>query len=259
MIVVDALVKEYAGPKKQVIRAVDGVSFTAHPGEIFGLLGPNGAGKTTVLRILATILQPTSGTAIIDGSDIREDPLAVRRKIGFLTGAAGLYDRLTPIQNLTYFGRLHAMPDDLIKRRIDVLVDKLDIGRYASRTCDKLSTGEKQRVAIARAMLHDPRVLYFDEPTSGLDVLAARTVMNFLRECRAEGRTILFSSHIMAEVEALCDSITVIHRGVVTATGTIPELRVRTGATTLEQLFLRCIGEDHDSPMNIPHPKGIAK
>ena len=247
MIVVDGISKDFIGAKRDRIRALDNISFTVNSGEILGLVGPNGAGKTTLLRILATIIQPTSGTAMIDGCDVRQNPLGVRRKIGYLTGAAGLYERLTPIENLEYFGRLHVMSDSLIKQRISYLVEHLDFGRYATRTCDKLSTGEKQRVAIARAMLHDPQVLYFDEPTSGLDVLAAQTVLTFLQRCRSEGRTILFSSHIMSEIEALSDRIVFIHKGMVTETGTVAALQQKYGNVSLQQLFLKCVNSGKEA------------
>ncbi|MFM7321723.1 MAG: ABC transporter ATP-binding protein [Armatimonadota bacterium] len=246
MIVADSLGKVFAGPGGGVV-AVDSVSFSAHPGEIVGLLGPNGAGKTTTIRMLATLTTPSRGTATIAGHDIVADPERVRASIGYLTGSAGLYERLTAREVLRYFGALHGMDSQRIAQRIGSLTERLDLGEFLDRRCDKLSTGQKQRVAIARAVLHDPPVLFFDEPTSGLDVLAARTVMRTIREYRAEGKTILFSTHVMSEVEALCDRITVVHRGRVTATGTLDELRNRTGATTFESIFLRLIGEE-DAP-----------
>jgi len=243
MIVAEGLAKVYAG-KGGSVTAVEDVSFTAHPGEIVGLLGPNGAGKTTTIRMLATLASPTRGSATIAGHDIVSDPEKVRGSIGYLTGSAGLYERLTAREVLRYFGGLHGMEAARIEARIATLADRLDLGEFLDRRCDKLSTGQKQRVAIARAVLHDPPVLFFDEPTSGLDVLAARTVMRTIREYRAEGKTILFSTHVMSEVEALCDRITVVHRGRVTASGTLDALRTQTGATTFESIFLRLIGEE---------------
>jgi len=236
--------KTFADKKRGEVKAVDGVSFAAHPGEIFGVLGPNGAGKTTLLRMLAMILSPTSVTATVAGYDIRGDAQQVRASIGFLTGAAGLYERLTPREILAYFGALNGMRPDVIAARTKNLFDTLEIHEFADRRCDKLSTGQKQRVSIARAILHNPPVLFFDEPTSGLDVMAARTVVGFIRRCRDEGRTVIFSTHIMSEVEALCDRIAVIYQGRVAAIGTLAELRAQTGETIFENVFLRLIGEE---------------
>jgi sodium transport system ATP-binding protein len=231
-------VDKKTGPKK----AVDGVSFTARPGEIFGLLGANGAGKTTTLRLLATILTPSSGTARIDGHDIVKDSQKVRERLGYLTGSAGVYERLTARQVLHYFGELYGMDPAQRTRRIAELTETLELAEFLDRRCDKLSTGQKQRVSIAHSVLHDPPVLFFDEPTSGLDVMAARTVVRFIKSCRELGKTVLFSTHIMSEVEALCDRIAVIHDGRVFADGTLEELRAQTGAQAFETVFLRLIG-----------------
>jgi sodium transport system ATP-binding protein len=244
VIEVHQISKVFSHRKRGEVRAVDDVSFTAHPGEIFGVLGPNGAGKTTLLRVLATILAPTAGTATVAGHDIRRDAQRVRTNIGFLTGSAGLYERLTPREFLAYFGELNGMRSDVITARTKDLFDTLDIHEFADRRCDKLSTGQKQRVSIARAILHNPPVLFFDEPTSGLDIMAARTVVGFIRRCRDEGRTVIFSTHIMSEVEALCDRIAIIYQGRLAAIGTLEELRARTGETMFENVFLRLIGED---------------
>jgi sodium transport system ATP-binding protein len=194
--------------------------------------------------MLATILTPTAGTATIAGHDIRHDSERVRANIGFLTGSAGLYERLTPREFLRYFGELNGMRPDVITARTQDLFNTLDIHEFADRRCDKLSTGQKQRVSIARAILHNPPVLFFDEPTSGLDIMAARIVIGFIRRCRDEGRTVIFSTHIMSEVEALCDRIAVIYQGRLAAIGTLPELRARTGETMFENVFLRLIGEE---------------
>jgi ABC-type multidrug transport system, ATPase component len=246
MIEVDSLSKVFTDKKRGEVRAVDGVSFTATPGEIFGLLGPNGAGKTTLIRMLATILEPTAGTARIQGHDIRTEPEKVRASIGYLTGSAGLYERLTAREMLEYFGALYGLPPAETKRRIDSLISELEMGEFANGRCDKLSTGQRQRVSIARSLLHQPPVLFFDEPTSGLDVVAARTVVRFIKRCRDEGRTVVFSTHIMSEVEALCDRIAVVYQGKIAAIGTLAELRARTGATTFETVFLRLIGQDDE-------------
>jgi sodium transport system ATP-binding protein len=243
MIEVHQLSKTFRDKKRGEIRAVDGVSFCCRPGEIFGLLGPNGAGKTTLLRMLATILAPTSGTATVAGFDIGGQPEAVRRNIGYLTGSAALYERLTAREMVTYFAELHGLPPARRAERIAAVFAALDIDEFADRRCDKLSTGQKQRVSIARAILHEPPVLFFDEPTAGLDVIAARTILRFIRRCRGEGRTVVFSTHIMSEVEALCDRIAVIYGGRIAAVGTLAELRAQTGETAFENVFLRLIGE----------------
>ncbi len=244
MIEVRELSKTFADPKRGPFHAVDGVSFSCHPGEIFGVLGPNGAGKTTLLRMLATVLEPSGGTALIAGHDIRREPQQVRASIGFLTGSAALYERLTARETVAYFAQLHGLSPEERDRRIDRAFTALDIHEFADRRCDRLSTGQKQRVNIARAIIHEPPVLFFDEPTSGLDVISARTVVRFIRRCRDEGRTVLFSTHIMSEVEALCDRIAVIYQGKIAAVGTLEELRARTGRTAFEHVFLTLIGEE---------------
>ena len=246
MIEVRGLSKTFEDRKRGPKQAVTDVSFTARPGEIFGLLGANGAGKTTTLRMLATILTPTGGTALIDEFDIVKEPEKVRARIGYLTGTAGLYERLTPRQTLKYFGELFGLSPETLAARIALVTERLELTEFLDRRCDKLSTGQKQRVSIARAVLHDPPVMFFDEPTSGLDVMAARTVVRFIRECRDAGKTVVFSTHIMSEVEALCDKIAVIHDGRLHATGTLDELRERTGAHAFETVFLRLIGVEEN-------------
>lgn len=242
----DGLSKTFFEKKKGPKKAVSDVSFTARPGEIFGLLGANGAGKTTTLRMLATILTPTSGTARIDEFDIVKDSQKVRERIGYLTGSAGLYDKLTARQVLTYFGELFGLEPAFLKRRMTELTERLELSEFLDRRCDKLSTGQKQRVSIARSVLHDPPVMFFDEPTSGLDVMAARTVVKFIKECRTQGKTVVFSTHIMSEVEALCDRIAIIHDGKLKANGTLAELRAQTGAQAFETVFLRLIGVEEE-------------
>jgi sodium transport system ATP-binding protein len=244
MIIVHELSKTFTDKKRGAVHAVESVTLEAAAGEIFGILGPNGAGKTTLLRMLATILTPTEGTARIGGFDIVREPEKVRSQIGYLTGSAALYERLTARETLTYFGRLQGMDDTAIARRLQALFDELDIHEFADRRCDKLSTGQKQRVSIARAVLHDPPVMFFDEPTSGLDVVAARSVVRFIRRCKEAGKCVVFSTHIMSEVEALCDRIAIIYRGKVAAIGTLEQLRAQTGAQVFETVFLRLIGEE---------------
>jgi sodium transport system ATP-binding protein len=242
MIEVENLAKVFVDKKHGEKRAVEGVSFSVQPGEIFGLLGPNGAGKTTTTRILATILAPSAGTARINHHDIVRDAEKVRASIGYLTGGAGLYERLTARELLRYFGDLYGLETSRREVRIAQVAKELDMGEFLDRKCEKLSTGQKQRVSIARAVLHEPPVLFFDEPTSGLDVLAARTVVTFIRRCKSEGKTILFSTHIMSEVEALCDRIGVIYEGKIAGIGTLEELRTQTGKVAFESVFLKLIG-----------------
>ena len=225
------------------VEAVRGISFTVEPGRIFGLLGPNGAGKTTTLRVLATLLPPTSGRAVVAGYDVVEEPLEVRRRLGYLTGDTGLYARLTPAELLRYFGDLYSLPRKTLEPRISALCDELGITPFRDRPCGKLSTGQKQRVSIGRALLHDPPVLVLDEPTSGLDILSSQHILALLREARDRGKAILFSTHVMAEAELLCDSIGLLHRGELLALGTLDELRDRYAANTLAEAFLRAIAE----------------
>ena len=241
MITVDNITKTFVDKKRGTVRAVDGVSLEAHAGEIFGLLGPNGAGKTTLLRILATILAPTSGTAEIGGYDIVHNPAGVRAQIGYLSGSAGLYERLTGRQVLHYFATLYGLKDAAAKHRIDSLIEELDMSSYIDGKCDKFSTGQKQRVSIARAVVHDPPILFFDEPTNGLDLIAARTVIRYIKDRRADGKCVVFSTHIMSEVEALCDRIAIIYEGKVAAIGTMDDLRRLTGAQLFEDVFMRII------------------
>jgi len=224
------------------VRAVDGVTFEARAGEVFGVLGPNGAGKTTTLRLLATTIKPDGGTASVCSHDVARDPVAVRRNLGVLTAAIGLYPRLTARENVAYFANLYGLPKDVAERRIRLLFDLLDMQGYADRRIDTFSTGMKQKVAIARAVVHDPPVLIFDEPTNGLDVLGARTVTEFIRSCRAQGKCVLLSTHQMVDAAKLCDRVAIVHEGRVRAIGTVPELLSRTGAPDLEEAFLTLIG-----------------
>ncbi|NLI01255.1 MAG: ATP-binding cassette domain-containing protein [Chthonomonadales bacterium] len=244
MITTNELTKTFTDRKRGSVRAVEGVTLECRQSEVFGILGPNGAGKTTLLRMLATILQPTSGTATVAGYDVRSQGQMVRASIGYLSGSTAPYDRLTPREMLAYFGALHGMDRSAVAERTREVLEQLDMQEFADRRCERLSTGQRQRVNIARAVLHRPPVLFLDEPTAGLDVLASRTVMRFIRQCRDEGRTVVFSTHIMSEVEGLCDRIAVIHRGRLAALGTLSQLRERAGGGSFEQVFLRLIGED---------------
>ncbi|MBI2956699.1 MAG: ATP-binding cassette domain-containing protein, partial [Acidobacteria bacterium] len=235
------LVKIFRDKKRGEVRAVDRVNFRCQPGQIYGLLGANGAGKTTTLRLLATILQPTDGTARVAGFDILEEPEKVRAHVGFLSTATALYGRLTARETVEYFGRLNGLDNSTLKRRLDDLVALLDLGPYADVRCDKLSTGNKQKVSIARTLVHDPPVMIFDEPTVGLDVMTARTIVGFIRDCRARGKTVIFSTHVMSEAEKLCDTIGIIHNGKLLAEGTLAEHRQRSGLEDLEDIFVQTV------------------
>ena len=224
------------------VKAVEDVSFSARDGEITGLLGPNGAGKTTTLRMLYTLMRPERGRVLVDGRDAALDPLGVRRALGVLPDARGLYKRLTARENIEYFGRLHGLDETTLRRRCDALIAALDMAAIADRRTEGFSQGERVKTAIARALVHDPGNLILDEPTNGLDVMATRAMREFLFGLRAEGRCVLFSSHIMQEVAALCDRIIVIARGRVVAEGSPEELRARTGAASLEDAFVSLIG-----------------
>ena len=241
MIEAHHLVKRFRDKKRGTVRAVDDVSFSCRPGEIYGLLGANGAGKTTTLRMLATILAPSEGTAIVAGYDVVKDAQMVRARVGFLSAATALYGRLSAQELVEYFGRLHGLDEPTLHRRIDELFTRLEMNDFRDRRCDRLSTGMKQKVSIARTLVHDPSVMIFDEPTVGLDVMAARAIVGFIRECRESGKTVVFSTHVMSEVEKLCDHIGIIHGGKLLAEGTLSELRSRYGIQDLEDLFVKVV------------------
>ena len=244
MIEAQHLVKRFHGKhgkKRGEVLAVDQVSFRCRPGEIYGLLGANGAGKTTTLRMLATILEPSEGTAIVAGYDVRKYPQKVRACVGFLSTATALYGRLTALEMVEYFGRLHGLDESTLARRIDAIFERLEMNDFRDRRCDNLSTGMKQKVSIARTLVHDPSVMIFDEPTVGLDVMAARTIAGFIQECRDLGKTVVFSTHVMSEVEKLCDHIGIIHDGKLLAEGTLAGLRQRFGMQNLEDIFVKVV------------------
>ena len=223
------------------ITAVDSVSFDVEAGEVFGLLGPNGAGKTTTLRILATLISATSGSATVGGLDVATDSMAVRRNIGIVNGGMGLYDRLKGREILHYFGRLYGMSKAAVDTRTEELDELLDLGTTLDRLAGGFSTGMAQKIVIARAVLHDPPVIFFDEATSGLDVMARRSVIDFVRNYPSSDRAVIYSTHVMSEVEELCDRIAIIDRGKLIASGTVAELAERTGADNLEGSFFRLI------------------
>jgi sodium transport system ATP-binding protein len=243
MIEAKDLCKNFKDKKRGVVKAVDHVSFSCHAGEVYGLLGPNGAGKTTALRILSTALKPTTGTALIAGIDVSLDPQTVRTRIGFLSGNTGLYGRLTAREMVTYFGRLYGMTERAIKDRTAQLFTLLDMNSFADTRNEKLSTGMKQKVSIVRSVLHDPPVMVFDEPTSGLDVMSSRTIVDFIRRCRDDGKCVIFSTHVMSEAVRLCDRVAIIHNGRIYREGTVNALLQQTGQTNLEDAFIKIVGE----------------
>ena len=238
------LTKTYYDESRGPVHAVREIDFTCRPGEIFGLLGANGAGKTTTLRMLTTILKPTAGTARIMGFDVAGEPVEVRRHVGFYSATTALYPRLSARETIEFFARINGYSPSRTPARVDELIERFGVEDYARTRIDKLSSGMKQKVAIARTVAHDPPILVFDEPTVGLDVLNALEMQAILAELKAQGKTILFSTHIMSEAEKLCDRIAVIHEGRILASGTLDALRERTGAHYLEDVFVSLIRED---------------
>lgn len=241
MIVADGLVKHFRAADGTTVKAVDGISFSVAPGEMVGLLGANGVGKTTTMRLLATLLSPTAGTASIGGCDVRTDPLGVRRRMGYLSAATGVPDRLTPEEVLRSFGRLHGLEDDIVAARIAELIAVLGLSRCGQRPCGRLSTGQRQRVSLGRALVHDPPALVLDEPTSGLDVLGARDLLDLLERLRSEGRAVLISTHRLHEIERRCDRFLIIDAGRIVGQGTRQELAGGPGG--LEAAFFDAVGQ----------------
>lgn len=243
MLICENLSKQFK-TKTGLVKAVDGVSFRAEDGQITGLLGPNGAGKTTTLRMLYTLMRPDTGTVSVDGVDIFKDAEAARRRLGVLPDARGVYKRLTARENIEYFGRLHGMDEALIRERTSRLVAALGMEEILDRQAEGFSQGQRTKTAIARALVHDPKNVILDEPTNGLDVMTTRGLRHFLQQLKSEGRCVVFSSHIMQEVAALCDRIVIIAKGRVVAQGTPDELRALTGETNLEEAFVKAIGSE---------------
>ncbi len=241
MIHVRQLTKYYDDLRQGRIEALAGISFDAFPGQIFGLLGPNGAGKTTTLRILSTMLRPTSGTASVNGCDVVAQSDLVRRQTGYVSASTGVYDRMSAWEMVEHFGRLYGLTTQSLTPRIEDLFERLKINEFRDVLGAKMSTGMRQKVSIARALVHDPPVLIFDEPTLGLDVLVARSLLDTIKQLRDQGKCVIFSTHIMREAERLCDHIAVICRGRILDAGTLPELRARHGEQDLEELFFRLI------------------
>jgi sodium transport system ATP-binding protein len=236
------LTKTFRDKKRGEIRAADDITFRVEPGQIYGLLGANGAGKTTTLRLLATLLQPTSGSATIAGFDVVRDAQKVRANVGFLAASTALYGRLTAREMIAYFGQLNGLSDADIRARTRRIADDLDMHEFLDRRCEKFSTGMKQKTSIARTLIHDPAVMIFDEPTLGLDVMSARAIVQFVRECRNRGKTVIYSTHVMSEVEKLCDTIGIIHGGKLLAEGTLAGLRATHGEQDMEEIFVKIVG-----------------
>ncbi len=220
--------------------AVRGVSFQCYAGEVFGLLGPNGAGKTTTIRMLTTILRPTSGTARIAGHDVVREPAAVRNVIGVLPENAGIYGRLTAREAVRYAGRLYGVQREVLEGRVEAILEALELTPHMDRVTDTFSKGMKQKVNIARALVHDPPVVFLDEPTSGLDVISARSVRDFVSRFKQDGRCVIMSTHVMEEAERLCDRVAIIAAGRVQAEGTLEDLKARTGLG-LEEIFVQLV------------------
>lgn len=233
--------------KFKKVTAVDNVSFEVNPGEIIGLLGENGAGKTTTLRMLATMLKPTSGNAMIDGYNIIDNPNKIRERIGILFGGdVALYDRLTGRENMIYFAKLNGMSDLEADQAVNKLTSELEMSDYIDRPVGKYSRGMKQKVSLARSIIHQPDVMLFDEPSTGLDVLSSKLIHDFILKCKKDNKAIVFSSHNMYETEKLCDRIIIIHKGKIVASGTIEQLKKDYQKDSLEDLFIECIGGMQD-------------
>jgi len=249
MIHVRNLVKRYNEISSDGFLALQGISFDAMPGQIYGLLGPNGAGKTTALRILSTVLKPTSGTAIVNGFDVTTNPGDVRRQIGFVSTNTATYDRMTAWELVQFFGKLYQMDPETLQMRMESVFAKFQMNNIRNMLCSKMSTGMKQKVSIARAIIHDPPVLVFDEATSGLDILVAREVLDTIEQLADHGKCIIFSTHIMSEVSRLCDRIAIMNRGKILAEGTIEGLADDHEESDLEEIFYQLISrsEHHEN------------
>jgi sodium transport system ATP-binding protein len=243
MIVTTGLTKIFLDKKRGEIRAVDSVTIECKPGRVYGLLGLNGAGKTTLMRLLSTILKPTSGSAKVAGYDIVDEPEKVKEKIGFLSSDTGLYQRLTAEETVSYFGKLNGMEQNMLKKRVDEIFDRFDMNEFRTRRVGKLSTGMKQKISIARTFINDPEVLILDEPTIGLDVVTSRSIIQSIKESKQANKCILFSTHVMWEAQKLCDDIAIIHKGKILEVGTLEQLRAKTGLDDLDDIFVKIVGE----------------
>ncbi len=228
---------------RKTLRAVNNISFTCQPGRIFALLGPNGAGKTTTLRMIATMLKPTSGTIEVGGYDCQKNPQKIREKIGFMTGQTALYDRLTPYEMVKYIADLHEMDSSLFESRKDKIFEMLKIHEFANRRIARLSSGMKQKTSIARTIIHDPDVMVFDEPTTGLDVMTSRAIIKLIHSCKDEGKTVIFSSHRMGEVNQVCDDMAIIYKGSLFFNGELDKFKSEMTHETFEDEFIHMVGE----------------
>lgn len=252
MIHVRKLTKTYDEINAKPFTALGGISFDAMPGQIYGLLGPNGAGKTTALRILSTVLKPTTGSAVINGFEVTENPEQIRHQIGFVSTNTAIYDRMTAWEMVHYFGRLYGMEPDDLQRRMEALFERFQMNDIRNVLGSKMSTGMKQKVSIARAIIHDPPVLIFDEATSGLDILVAREVLSTVEQLRNQGKCIVFSSHIMTEISRLCDRVAIMNRGKILAEGTIAQLSAQYEEDDLEELFYQMIANEENALQGTP-------
>jgi sodium transport system ATP-binding protein len=259
MIQVQNASKKFALSKKQQAElqteagslfAVSNVSFACKPGSIFSLLGPNGAGKTTMLRMISTLLSLSSGTITVNGYDVGTHADEARRSIGFLTGSTNLYDRLTPLEMVKYFADLYQLPQSVFLARKNLLFEQLGINSFLNKRIGQLSTGMKQKVSIARTMIHDPDVVIFDEPTSGLDVITASNIIQLILNCKTAGKTIIFSSHIMSEVDLLCDELAIMNKGQIVFSDDMPAFRKLSGSKSLTSTFIDIV---NNSERNEPH------
>jgi sodium transport system ATP-binding protein len=241
MIHVQQLTKSFRDLRRGLVTAVDQISFEARPGEVFGLLGPNGAGKTTTMRMLCTVLKPTGGTATLAGFDVVTQASQVRQNIGFLSASTAIYDRMTAWEMVEFFGKLYGLTPEHLRERMETVFATLQMNDFRDVLAAKMSTGMKQKVSIARAIVHDPPVMIFDEPTLGLDVLVGRAVLQNIERLRSEGKCILYSTHIMREVEKLCNRVAIVSKGKIQATGTLDELRDKYGQQDLEELFFQLV------------------
>lgn len=243
MLTLDRVHKVFKSKSGPVV-GVDNLSFDVRQGEVFGLLGPNGAGKTTTLRMIATLMRPTSGRIVLEGHDSVKQSHELRSSIGYLSGETGIYERFTPREQLRFFAEVNGVPKEVAEERIERLFERFEITEFADRQAHGFSTGMKQKVSIARALVHDPKLIIFDEPTSGLDVFAARAVLQTIQSLREEGKSIILSTHIMHEVEKLCDRIGIIYKGRLFALGTLEELRAKTGQEAMEDIFFSIVEEE---------------
>ncbi len=247
MLKVNHLTKHFVDKSVNGVTAVKNLSFEVESGKILGILGMNGAGKSTTLRMLSTIFTPTSGEILLNGVSMQSNMLEIRKSIGFLSGSTGIYKRLTARETLTYFARLNFLSEEKIKTRIAELTELLNMGEFIDRRCEKLSTGQKQKVNIGRTIIHDPTLLILDEATTGLDVVAKQSIINFIKQMRSPNRVILFSTHHMDEVELLCDSIIILHKGELVAEGTPEEVVAKFNCQTLNEVFQTLVPETNFS------------